>query len=244
MRDGFIKAAAIVPQCRVADRDWNAAHIICLYKDAIAKGAKIIVFPELAVTGYTCNDLFLQDALLAGAHQALRRIAEASAGSDAIVFVGCPLEHRGKLYNTAAVLQGGRVLAFIPKRFIPNYAEFYEVRHFAPGPEEAQEILWDGQAVPFGSRILIDVDAIPGLSLAAEICEDAWAPNAPDIGHSLAGANVIVNLSASNETVGKDSYRSALISNISARTLSDYIYVSAGDGESTQDIVFRVRVMI
>ncbi len=244
MKDGFIRAAAVVPAMSVGDTEGNAAEIIRSMKEASSRGAKIIAFPELAVTGYTGQDLFLQDMLLEGAEKALEDIRRETAGMDALVVVGFPLRHRGKLYNTAAVLQGGHILAFIPKRFLPNYAEFYEPRQFTPGPEVAEQIDYYGEQVPFGSHILLDVDAVPGLSAACEICEDAWVVNAPHISHAMAGANLIVNLSASNETVGKDAYRQQLFSSISARTLSDYIYVSAGDGESTQDIVFGGRVMM
>lgn len=244
MRDGFIKVAAIVPEMKVADPSYNADRIIALYKEAYTEGARLIAFPELAVTGYTCSDLFLQDTLLEGARDALLRIADSTTGSDALVFVGYPLEWEGKLYNTAAVLQDGHILAFIPKRFIPNYAEFYELRQFTPGPAEAEEVIFEGELVPFGSRIILDVDAIRDMEIACEICEDAWVVNAPDIEHAMAGANVIFNLSASNETVGKDDYRQSLFSSISARSISDYIYVSAGDGESTTDIVFGGRVLI
>ncbi len=244
MKDGFIKAAAAVPVIEVADPVCNAERIIALYKEAVENGAKIIVFPELCITGYTCHDLFLQDELLRGAAAALEQIAKATEGDDALAFVGFPLEWEGKLYNTAAVLQGGKILAFIPKRFLPNYAEFYELRQFTPGPSVAEMISYGGRQIPFGSRIILDVDCIKDLEIAAEICEDAWVVNAPDIEHAMAGANVIVNLSASNETVGKDDYRRMLFSSISARTMTDYIYCSAGDGESTQDIVFGGRIMM
>ncbi|MDD5939921.1 MAG: NAD(+) synthase [Lachnospiraceae bacterium] len=244
MKDGFIKVAVAVPAIRTADPEYNGEQAENLYRAAVRGGAKIIVFPELVLTGYTCSDLFLQDELLIGAQRALLSFAKATRGNDAIVFVGYPLSWEGKLYNTAAVVQDGRILAFIPKRFLPNYAEFYELRQFTPGPAEARDIVFDGQLIPFGSRIILDVDAIPGLEIAAEICEDAWVMNAPDIAHAGAGASVIVNLSASNETVGKDDYRRALMSSISARTISDYIYCSAGDGESTTDIVFGGRIMI
>lgn len=244
MRDGFIKTAAVVPPVSVGDTGYNSASIIRSMREASSHGAKIIVFPELAITGYTGNDLFLQDMLLAGAEEALEEVRRATVGTDALVFVGFPLQYRGKLYNTAAVLQDGRLLAFIPKRFLPNYAEFYEPRQFTPGPERTEQIEYYGEKIPFGSHILLDVDAVHGLSVACEICEDAWVINPPHISHAQAGANLIVNLSASNETVGKDAYRQQLFSSISARTLSDYIYVSAGDGESTQDIVFGGRIMM
>ena len=244
MKDGFIKAAAIVPSVTVADPKANADRVIADMQKTFEQGAKIIVFPELVLTGYTCNDLFLQDALLDSAQQELLRVRDATKGNDAVVFVGFPLQFEGKLYNTAAVLQNGEILCFIPKRFIPNYAEFYELRQFTPGPTDAVDVYFDGEYIPFGSHIILDVDAIRDLEIAAEICEDAWVLNAPDIEHAMAGANVIVNLSASNETVGKDAYRQTLFSSISARTITDYIYVSAGDGESTQDIVFGGRVMV
>ncbi len=244
MRDGFVKAAACVPAIKVADPMYNAEQVIGAYQTAVAAGAKIIVFPELVITGYTCHDLFLQDTLLRGAEKALLKVKKATEGSDAIVFVGFPLEWEGKLYNTAAVLQDGKILAFIPKRFIPNYAEFYELRQFTPGPAQAQDIPFAGELKPFGSHIMLDVDAMRGFEIAVEICEDAWVMNAPDIEHAMAGATLIVNLSASNETVGKDSYRKTLFSSISSRTVTDYIYCSAGDGESTQDIVFGGRVFM
>lgn len=244
MRDGFFKAAAVVPALSVADPQGNAGEIVKGLREAEEHGAKLVVFPELAVTGYTGNDLFLQDMLLRGAENALLVIRDATKGNDALVFVGFPLEQGGKLYNTAAVLQNGKILAFIPKRFLPDYAEFYEPRQFTPGPVTPQTILFDGESVPFGSHILLEVDAVRDLRIGCEICEDAWVVCAPHEEHAMAGANLIVNLSASNETVGKDAYRTGLFSSISARTLSDYVYVSSGDGESTQDLVFGGRIMM
>ena len=244
MKDGFIRAAAAVPRMSIADTAGNAQEIIKVMQEAVEKGASVVVFPELAITGYTGNDLFLQDMLLRGAEDALRQIKEATRGSDALIFAGFPLEYQGKLYNTAAVLQDGRILAFIPKRFMPDYGEFYEPRQFTPGPEEPEMIRYEGEEVPFGSHILLEVDAVKDLLIGCELCEDAWVVNPPHIQHAAAGANLIVNLSASNETVGKDAYRTQLFSSISARTISDYIYVSAGDGESTQDLVFGGRAML
>lgn len=244
MKHGFIKTAAAVPQIRTADPLYNAEQIIALMKKAMEQDAGIIAFPELCITGYTCGDLFLQDRLLDEAREALDRIRKATKRSDALVLVGFPLEWEGKLYNTAAVLQNGELLCFIPKRFVPNYAEFYELRQFTPGPADAELISYEGREIPFGSRIILDVDAIRDLEIAAEICEDAWVMNAPDIEHAMAGANLIINLSASNETVGKDDYRRSLFSSVSARTISAYVYVSAGDGESTQDIVFGGRILM
>ena len=238
MKHGFIKAAAMTPKIRVADPEYNVKEVCKGIEEAFAKGAKIIVFPELCLTGYTCGDLFLQELLLEQAKEALRTAAEATAGSDALVFVGLPLEKDGKLYNVAAVLQNGEVLAFIPKKFIPSYAEFYETRHFAAGNEEAQRYFFDGKEVPFGTNVLFEADAIKGLTIGCEICEDIWAPLSPSTLHALAGATVLVNLSASNETIGKDVYREMLVKSASAKQISGYIYTSAGEGESTQDLVF------
>lgn len=244
MRDGFFRTAGAVPAIRVADPDYNTERILSCLKKAEEAGAKLVVFPELAITGYTCQDLFLQDALLAGAEAGLARILEATRGSDTLILVGFPYRRGACLYNTAAAVQGGKLLALIPKRFLPTYGEFYETRQFTAGPEEVENVTLLGQEVPFGSRILLDVDAIPGLSIGAEICEDAWVPNAPDVALALAGGTILANLSASNETVGKDAYRTNLVTNLSGRTITGYVYVSSGDGESTQDIVFGGRVLL
>ncbi len=238
MKHGFIKTAAMTPRIRVADPEYNAKEVCRGIGEACAKGARIIVFPELCLTGYTCGDLFLQELLLNKAADALRTAAEATEGSDALVFVGLPLEKDGKLYDVAAVLQNGEVLAFVPKKFIPSYAEFYETRHFAPGCGTVGKYLFDGKEVPFGINILFEVDAAGGFLVGCEICEDIWAPCSPSTMHALAGAAVIANLSASDETVGKDTYREMLVRSSSAKQITGYIYASAGEGESTQDLVF------
>ena len=244
MKHGFVKAAALTPGIRVADTGYNAGQIKKNMDEAAEQGAKIIVFPELCITGYTCGDLFLQETLLEGAKEALKDIAAHTRGKDALIFVGLPLEMEGKLYNTAAVLHDGKILAFVPKATIPNYGEFYEVRHFAAGRKEAETILFDGEEIPFGTHILFRCDAIEGLQVGCEICEDIWAPDTPSTAHAVAGATVIVNLSASNETVGKDSYRADLVKSTSARLICGYVYSSAGEGESTQDLVFNGHNMI
>lgn len=244
MKHGFIKVAAMTPKIRVADPAYNAEEIGKGIEEACGKGAKIIVFPELCLTGYTCGDLFLQELLLTQAKEALHMAADATEGSDALVFVGLPLEKDNKLYNVAAVLQNGEVLAFIPKKYIPSYAEFYETRHFMAGNEVPETYLYEGEEVPFGTNILFEVDAISGLTVGCEICEDIWAPLSPGTLHALAGATVLVNLSASNETVGKDVYREMLVKSSSAKQISGYIYCSAGEGESTQDLVFGGHNMI
>ena len=238
MKHGFLKVAAMTPKIRVADPAYNAKEICRGIEEAVTNGAKIIVFPELCLTGYTCGDLFLQELLLARTREALLRVAEATEGNDALVFVGLPLEKDCKLYNVAAALQNGELLAFIPKRYIPSYAEFYETRHFTAGEEKVQEILFEEKKVPFGMNILFKADVPSGLTVGCELCEDLWAPLPPAVMHAMAGATVIANLSGSDETVGKDAYRRMLVSASSARQIAAYIYASAGEGESTQDLVF------
>jgi NAD+ synthase (glutamine-hydrolysing) len=238
MDQGFIKVCACTPKITVADPVKNAEAVISLFEEASEQGAKVIVFPELCLTGYTCQDLFYQSHLLERAKQELIRIAERTSGSDALVFVGLPLEFQQKLFNVAAVLQNGKILAFIPKRYLPNYDEFYEVRHFTPGKEEFVEIFFNQEKIPFGGNILFSVLDMEGMVVGCEICEDLWVPNPPSTNHALHGATVLVNLSASNETVGKDNYRKMLVASTSARLVSGYIYASAGEGESTQDLVF------
>ena len=243
MIHGFIKTAAVTPKVQVADPEGNAREIIRLAKEAAGNGAKIIVFPELCITGYTCGDLFLQELLLESAKEALLQIIRETRELDALIFAGLPWEKEGKLYNAAAVFQGGKLLGLVPKTCIPNYGEFYELRHFARGNQEADAV-WtdsgDGERdyIPFGTRLLFTCEEMPGLAVAAEICEDVWVPDPPSIHHALAGATVIVNCSASDETTGKDAYREALISGQSARLVCGYIYANAGEGESSQDLVF------
>ena len=243
MTHGFIKTAAVTPKVQVADPEGNAREIIRLAKEAAGNGAKIIVFPELCITGYTCGDLFLQELLLESAKEALLQIIRETRELDALIFAGLPWEKEGKLYNVAAVFQGGKLLGLVPKTCIPNYGEFYELRHFARGNQEADAV-WtdsgDGERdyIPFGTRLLFTCEEMPGLAVAAEICEDVWVPDPPSIHHALAGATVIVNCSASDETTGKDAYREALISGQSARLVCGYIYANAGEGESSQDLVF------
>lgn len=238
MKDGFIKCAAAGLSIKVADPVYNGERVLEKITECLGEGAKIIAFPELCLTGYTCNDLFLQEQLLQAAKEQLLRIRDFSAGKDALIFAGLPFEYRGKLYNVAAAIWNGRILALIPKTCIPNYGEFYEERYFTAGNAKAVSVILDGEQIPFGTHILLQAEGVDGLMIGCEICEDLWAPLNPATGHALAGANLIVNLSASNETIGKASYRKELVSSTSARLLCDYLYVSAGEGESTQDIVF------
>ena len=238
MKQGFIKTAAVTPKIKVADPAYNAGVICERMEEAYAKGAKIIVFPELCLTGYTCGDLFLQQFLLEESCTWLLKITEATCGKDALVMVGLPMERDGKLYNVAAVLWNGNILGLVPKANIPSYAEFYEGRHFSEGNQEPVYIRLAGKSIPFGTNILFECETMHGLTIGCEICEDLWVANSPGTSHAMMGATVIANLSASNETVGKDEYRELLVKSSSARLICGYIYTSAGEGESTQDLVF------
>ena len=245
MEQGFVKVAAVTPKIRVADTGYNGKLICDLIKETAEHGAKIIVFPELCITGYTCGDLFLQEKLLREARRELLSVTAFSKGIDAIIFVGLPFEHRGKLYNVAAAISGGKLLGIVPKTYLPNYNEFYEARHFTRGTETVTEIqIGNGVSVPFGTRQLFVCETMPELKIAVEICEDLWTIEPPSITHAKNGANVIVNLSASNEITGKSAYRRELVKGQSARLLCGYIYASAGDGESTQDVVYSGHNLI
>lgn len=238
MKNGFVKVAAATPDIRVADVEFNTQNIINAMEEAQKNGAKILVFPELCVTGYTCSDLFDHSVLLKASRKALLEIAENTNDKDMLVFVGAPLEVNGKLYNVAAAMNQGEIIGFTTKTFLPNYGEFYEMRQFTPGPQTVREITFEGKKIPFGPQILFQAEGMEELVVAAEICEDVWSPVPPSIQAALEGATVIVNCSASDETIGKDTYRRALISGQSARLISGYIYANAGEGESTMDLVF------
>ena len=238
MKNGFVKVAAATPDIRVADVEFNTQNIINAMEEAQKNGAKILVFPELCVTGYTCSDLFNHSVLLKASRKALLEIAENTNDKDMLVFVGAPLEVNGKLYNVAAAMNQGEIIGFTTKTFLPNYGEFYEMRQFTPGPQTVREITFEGKKIPFGPQILFQAEGMEELVVAAEICEDVWSPIPPSIQAALEGATVIVNCSASDETIGKDTYRRALISGQSARLISGYIYANAGEGESTTDLVF------
>ena len=238
MKNGFVKVAAATPDIRVADVEFNTQNIINAMEEAQKNGAKILVFPELCVTGYTCSDLFDHSVLLKASRKALLEIAENTNDKDMLVFVGAPLEVNGKLYNVAAAMNQGEIIGFTTKTFLPNYGEFYEMRQFTPGPQTVREITFEGKKIPFGPQILFQAEGMEELVMAAEICEDVWSPVPPSIQAALEGATVIVNCSASDETIGKDTYRRALISGQSARLISGYIYANAGEGESTTDLVF------
>ncbi|MFV0363748.1 MAG: NAD(+) synthase [Suipraeoptans sp.] len=238
MKHGFIKVACVTPDVRVADVAYNIEEINNSAKKAASLGAKIIVFPELAITAYTCSDLFYQDKLLSEAKEGLKKIIKDTSKIDALIFVGMPLEVGGKLYNVAAAINHGKLLGFTTKTYLPNYSEFYEMRQFTPGPVKCQEIKFDGKQVPFGPKHLYYTDAMESLVVSAEICEDLWSPVSPSCESAISGATIIVNLSASNEIIGKSEYRQTLVSGKSASLLCGYLYAGAGIGESTTDIVF------
>ena len=238
MKDGFLKAAALSPALRVADCAYNAGRIVEAMRECAARQVKLAVFPELALTGYTCGDLFFQQALQQAALRGLGQVLEASREWDLLALVGLPLAVNGKLYNCAAAVCRGRLLGLVPKTCLPNYGEFYEKRHFAPGDKRVRTVTVCGQQAPFGTQLLFRCRQMPEFVLGVELCEDLWSALPPSTFHALAGATVLANLSASDETVGKAEYRRALVANQSARLLCCYLYASAGHGESTQDMVF------
>ncbi len=238
MKHGFVKVAAVTPDIRVADVAFNKDQIISKLTEAAKEGAKVIVFPELCITGYTCSDLFLQDVLLEEARKGIVEIAKATETIDALVFVGAPLTVDGELYNVAVSMNRGKILGFTTKTFLPNYGEFYEMRQFRRGPEVARKILFEGQEIPFGPKLLFAARNMEALVVSAEICEDVWSPIPPSIDAAREGATLIVNCSASDETIGKAAYRESLIEGQSARLICGYIYANAGEGESTTDLVF------
>lgn len=244
MRDGFLRVAAATPQVRVADVEFNREEICRLIEDGRKRNAKIMVFPELSLTAYTCGDLFIQKPLLTAVKRELKKLVEFTEGSDMLVFAGLPWEYNNKLYNVAAVIQNGKLLGLVPKIWIPNYSEFYERRHFNPWESGVADVEFDGYQVPLGTKLLFSCKNVENLVVGAEICEDVWVLNPPSSAHAAAGATVIVNCSASDETTGKADYRRNLISGQSARLLCAYIYANAGEGESTQDLVFGGQNLI
>lgn len=244
MKDGFITVAAVTPDVVVADCVSNAQTIIDRAHEAQESQAKLIVFPELCITGYTCSDLFWQDKLLNSALEALCHVAHETADIDALIVVGLPLRVRGKLMNVAAALNRGRVLGFVPKQNLPAYNEFYEARHFCAGSAFDGAVCIDGAEVPVGTNLLFTCNQKSSFVVALELCEDLWVPRPPSIDHALAGATVLANLSASDEMIGKNSYREALVSGQSGRLVCAYIYATAGVGESTTDLVFGGQNMI
>lgn len=244
MKHGFIRVAAATPHIRLADCSNNANQIIKLIEIAEENDVKLLVFPELCVTGYTCGDLFFQDTLITHAKNEVKRIADYTRDMELVTIIGFPYEINGKLYNTAAVIQRGKILGLVPKTNIPNYGEFNEVRYFTPGYKEVIKVNFMGDDVYFGSKLLFECGNMPDFVLGIEICEDLWVPLSPGTFHCLAGATVLANLSASNEIVGKAQYRRDLIKSQSARLICGYVYSDAGEGESTTDLVFSGHNLI
>lgn len=244
MKDGFIAVATATPQVAVADCEANTQAILACINEMAAAHAKVMVLPELCITGYTCSDLFWQTKLLDEAEAALSVIAEESRQVDALITVGMPLRVAGKLLNVAAILCRGKVLGFVPKVNLPAYNEFYETRHFTSGSADMGTVQFCGEEIPVGTNLLFSCENMVDLCVAAEICEDLWVPNPPSVQHALAGASVICNLSASDEMVGKGSYRRDLVAGQSARLVCAYLYATAGEGESTTDLVFGGQNLI
>mgnify|MGYP004646587141 FL=1 len=245
MKDGFIKVAAGIPECTVADISANLSEIKRIIDKADRQNINILALPELCVTGYTCGDLFFSDTLLTGAKSALTELAEFTAGKYPVVILGLPLLLRSKLYNCAAVLSDGKILGIVPKTHMPNYSEFYEQRQFTSGllaPDDS--ITLDGLTVPFGTDIIFCHKELCEYTFGVEICEDVWAASQPSEGLCRAGAEIIINPSASNEVIGKSEYRKTLVSATSARLLCGYLYVSSGTGESTQDLVYSGHSLV
>lgn len=246
MKDGFIKVAAATPKIKVSDPAYNTEEILKIIDETEKNGASILVFSELTISGYTCGDLFLQQPLLTECKNQLLRIVKATENKSMLVVVGCPIVIKQKLYNCAVVISDGSILGIVPKTHLPNYSEFYELRHFTSG-EGLEEDLWFGEEfgyVNVAVNQLFKCKEIPELVVACEICEDLWVPLPPSTYHAMAGATVICNPSASVETTTKESYRRSLVSNQSARLLAAYIYADAGEGESTQDVVYSGHHLI
>ena len=246
MRDGFIKVAAGTPKIRVADCRYNAEQIFTMMREADKQGVKVLCLPELCLTGYTCGDLFLQDTLLCGAEEGLQTILEATRNLDMVTVLGLPVRCKwdNKLYNCAAVIQSGEILGLVPKTYLPNYGEFYEQRWFASGAGVETSVDLCGETVDMDAAGLFACETVPNLVLGVEICEDLWATEPPSARLAWGGATVILNLSASNELVGKSGYRRNLVVGQSGRLVCGYVYADAGEGESTTDLVFTGHNMI
>ena len=242
----FIRVAVATPELRVADPTFNGAQTIALMNEAAAKKAALVLFPELGLTAYSCEDLFHQRALLNSALEALYRVVDASARLPVIAVVGLPLRIGHLLFNCAAVVGGGRILGVAPKTYLPNYREFYEMRQFAPADASiAEEISLSGQqGIPFGNRLIFHFEEQPLLTFYVEICEDLWAPIPPSSYAAMAGATVLLNLSASNITIAKADYRRSLVVGQSARCMAGYLFSAAGFGESTTDLAWDGQAMI
>ena len=237
-KSGFIRVAAASPTLKVANTEYNADQIIACAEKAAENGAAVVLFPELAISSYTCADLFYQQQLYHKNLEGLKRVIDASKSINAVIITGFYLRLANSLYNCAAVVCHGALLGLVPKTHLPNYAEFYELRHFTPAPAETRSVTLCGASVPFGTDLLFRCREMPDFCLGVEICEDLWTAVPPSSQLALNGAKVIFNLSASPEAVGKHAYLRQLIAQQSARTIGGYVYCSAGFGESSTDLVF------
>ena len=244
MKDGYIRAAAAAPLAEMADCAENIAHIGELIRKAQESRAKLLVLPELCITGYSLGDLFLQQTLLDAAERGLRELVQSTSGSDLVVVAGLPVRHGAKLYNCAAVIQDGRLLGVVPKRHIPNYSEFYEARHFSGGAGTGGTVALAGFEAPFGCDLLFCCETMPEFRLGVEICEDLWVPDPPSGRLALEGATVIANISASTYVTGKNFYRRTIVSAQSGRCICGYVYASCGAGESSTDLVYSGHLMV
>jgi NAD+ synthase (glutamine-hydrolysing) len=244
-RHGLARLAVAIPAVRIAEPAFNAERTIALARRAAAEGAILVLFPELGISAYSNDDLFQQTTLLDAVEHALQTIVLASQTMNAILLVGAPLRHEGRLFNCAVAIANGHIIGVTPKSYLPNYREFYEKRHFAAARDAIGDtIRVNGQPVPFGTNLIYDVATIPGLAIHVEICEDLWTPLPPSTFAALAGATVLCNLSASNITIGKADYRRALCMSQSARAIAAYLYSAAGLGESTTDLAWDGHALI
>ncbi|CAN5289136.1 NAD(+) synthase [soil metagenome] len=244
-RHGFVRVATATPKVKLADPATNAERVLDLVREADAAGVAVVVFPELGLTGYAIDDLLQQDALLEAVETAIATLAEASKALAPLFVVGAPLRDGGRLYNTAVALQGGRVRGVIPKSFLPNYREFYERRWFTPGAGvTGRTLTLAGQAAPFGTDVLLRSGGEVAFTVGVEICEDVWTPTPPSTAQALAGAEILLNLSASNITIGKSETRRLLCASQSARAIAAYVYSAAGAGESSTDLAWDGHIDI
>ncbi|MBO7377698.1 MAG: helix-turn-helix domain-containing protein, partial [Clostridia bacterium] len=241
---GYVRVGVATPEIKLADVEYNASAIISAAKAAAEKGVKVLALPELCLTGYTCGDLFYQQALLDAAERYVAEVAQNTKESGVLLFFGAPIRREGKIYNCAICCLFGKILAVIPKTFLPNYNEFYEKRHFFPAPKENSTVRICGEEYPFGTGYIFENALMPGMRVGVEICEDLWAAEPPSNRLTKSGANIIVNLSCSDETIGKAEYRRNLIKMQSAKTVSAYLYANAGEGESTTDAVYSGHSLI
>lgn len=244
MKDGFLKVAAATPKIEVANPVHNGNEIKHLINAAVEQQVKVLVFPELCLSGYTCGELFLQETLIEQNNHILKEITEYTKGLDILVAIGTPILKDAKLYNTAAIIKDGEILGFVPKKNLPNYAEFYEARYFNAGNETVEYINFFGKLVPISTNLLFKCSNFSYLTIGVEVCEDLWVPDPPSVKQALAGATLILNPSASNEITGKDTYRRALVKMQSAKLVCGYIYADSGEGESTTDLVFAGHNLI